>query len=174
MGKNLFQSLVSSLDQNHVGAIQATCLLVLTLGTLIYTLYKSRIRTHHVTNVLVCLLVGLFLGILSSFLGIGGGPINLVILFYLFSMPTKTAAQNSLYIILFSQITSLANSIVSASIPDFSAVLLALMVLGGLLGGFYGKKLNRKMDENMVDRLFIGLMIVIIGVNIYNIYRFMG
>ena len=42
------------------------------------------------------------LGILSSFLGIGGGPINLVVLFFFFSMDTKTAAQNSLYTILFS------------------------------------------------------------------------
>lgn len=174
VGKSLFQALVRSFDQNYVGAIQAGCLLIVTLGTLIYTIYKSKIKTYHITNLAVCLFVGFFLGILSSFLGIGGGPINLVVLFFFFSMPTKVAAQNSLYIILFSQITSLLNSIVTSTIPVFSAFLLILMVIGGILGGFYGRKINKKIDSHKVDILFIGLMAVIILINIYNMYRFLG
>lgn len=173
-GKNLFQTLVGSFDQNHVGAMQAGCLLLLTLGTLIYTIYKERIRTYHVKSLLICLLVGLVLGILSSFLGIGGGPINLVVLFFFFSMPTKTAAQNSLYIILFSQITSLVSTLVTRTVPDFSVLLLVLMAGGGILGGFCGRKINRKIDSHKVDLLFMGLMVVIIGINIYNMYRFLG
>ena len=43
-----------------------------------------------------CVLIGLFLGCMSSFLGIGGGPINLVELYFFFSMDTKIAASNSL------------------------------------------------------------------------------
>ena len=173
LGKSLFQALVSSFDQNYVGAIQAACLLAVTLGTLIYTIYKAKVKTLRVTNLIVCLLVGLVLGIMSSFLGIGGGPINLVVLFFFFSMPTKTAAQNSLYIILFSQITSLLNSIVTATIPAFSIALLALMDAGGILGGFCGRKINKKIDDHKVDLLFMGLMIVIIFINIYNMYRFL-
>ena len=173
LGKSLFQALVSSFDQNYVGAIQAACLLVVTLGTLIYTIYKAKVKTLRVTNLIVCLLVGLVLGVMSSFLGIGGGPINLVVLFFFFSMPTKTAAQNSLYIILFSQITSLLNSIVTATIPAFSIALLALMATGGILGGFCGRKINKKIDDHKVDLLFMGLMIVIIFINIYNMYRFL-
>lgn len=73
LGKSLFQALVSSFDQNYVGAIQAACLLAVTLGTLIYTIYKAKVKTLRVTNLIVCLLVGLVLGIMSSFLGIGGG-----------------------------------------------------------------------------------------------------
>ena len=174
LGKSLFQALVSSFDQNYVGAIQAACLLVVTLGTLIYTIYKAKVKTLRVTNLIVCLLVGLVLGVMSSFLGIGGGPINLVVLFFFFSMPTKTAAQNSLYIILFSQITSLLNSIVTATIPAFSIALLALMATGGILGGFCGRKINKKIDDHKVDLLFMGLMIVIIFINIYNMYRFLA
>ena len=105
-GKMMFQSIASMFaDQNRVGAVQAFCLMIITLGTLIYTIKKDFIKTHHVTNAAACVLIGVVLGIFSSFLGIGGGPINLVVLFYFFSMDTKTAAQNSLYIILFSQVT---------------------------------------------------------------------
>ena len=173
VGKWMFQ-MVSAMfaDKNMVGAVQAACLLVITLGTLIYTIYKEKIHTKHLVNFVVCLLVGLVLGIMSSFLGIGGGPINLVVLFYFFSMETKTAAQNSLYIILFSQITSLINSLVTRTVPEFTMWLLVLMVIGGILGGMSGRIINKKIDSKVVDKLFIILMIVIIFINIYNIYQF--
>ena len=90
IGKWLFSYVKSlSSDPNKVGAVQALCLLIVTLGTLIYTIYKAKIKTYKVENAIVCVLIGVFLGIMSSFLGIGGGPINLVVLFFFFSMSTK-------------------------------------------------------------------------------------
>ena len=138
---------------------------------MVYTLKKDKIKTHHVQNAIACILIGVVLGICSSFLGIGGGPINLVVLFFFFSMDTKTAAQNSLYIILFSQITSLINTIVTGTVPEFTAELLILMVAGGILGGMVGRKINKKIDGETVNKLFIGLMAIIMLICVYNIYR---
>ena len=125
------------------------------------------------TNAGICIAIGLVLGILSSFLGIGGGPINLVVLFYFFSMDTKTAAQNSLYIILFSQIASLVNTLATGSVPEFAIGLLVIMVGCGILGGAAGRMINRRMDAGMVNRLFIGLMIAIMMICVYNMIQFM-
>ena len=173
IGKWLF-SYVKSLsdDQNRVGAVQASCLLIVTIGTLVYTIYKDKIKTYQIENSIVCIMIGVFLGVLSSFLGIGGGPINLVVLFFFFSMTTKVAAENSLYIIFFSQIASLLSSIVTGSVPDFAAGVLILMVAGGIAGGICGRAINKKIESDTVDKLFIGLMVVMIIVNIYNIYKF--
>ena len=172
-GKWLF-SLISSLspDKDKVGAVQAACLFVVTLGTLCYTLYKDKIRTYQVTAPAVCVAIGLVLGILSSFLGIGGGPINLVVLFFFFSMSTKTAAENSLYIIFFSQIASLVSSLLTGSVPEFQISMLMLMAAGGIGGGVAGRVINKKLTDGLVNRLFIVLMVVILFINIYNIYRF--
>ena len=64
-GKSLFQMIRSmSSDPTAISAIQAACLVIITLGTLIYTIYKSRITTHHVTNKLACVVIGLLLGIM--------------------------------------------------------------------------------------------------------------
>lgn len=173
VGKVLFQFLSDiSPDKDKVGAVQAVCLLIITLGTMIYTLKKDSIRTHHVTNMPACVLIGLILGVSSSFLGIGGGPINLVVLYFFFSMDTKTAAQNSLYIILFSQAASLVNSIVTSTVPSVSILLLLLMVIGGITGGIVGRKINKTIDAAMVNKLFIGLMGVIILICVYNIWQF--
>ena len=158
-------------NQNTVGSVQAGCLAVVTAGTLLYTLYKSRIKTHNVRSKLACLLIGTVLGIMSSFLGIGGGPINLVVLFFFFGMDTKTAAQNSLYIILFSQITNLLTMLLTRSIPGFSLFALVLMVAGGIGGGIAGRALNKKMDNKAVDKLFIALMVVIIGIRLWNTWK---
>ncbi len=174
-GKQMF-NFVRSLSSNPdmVGGVQAACLALITLGTLIYTLCKARIRTKKVESSLVCLLIGLVLGIMSSFLGIGGGPINLVVLYFFFSMDTKTAAANSLYIILFSQITSLLSTLVTRTVPQFEPLTLVLMVAGGILGGIIGRSVNRKMDNKAVDKLFIGLMVVIIAISVRNVFVFFG
>ena len=173
VGKQLFSSIKAMFENaNTVGSVQAVCLALVTLGTFIYTLNKSKIKTHQVTNKLVCVIVGLVLGIMSSFLGIGGGPINLVVLFFLFSMDTKTAAQNSLYVILFSQITSLVTTLVTRSVPEFDVLALIFMVAGGIGGGMAGRKINKKMDNAAVDKLFLCLMAVIILISCYNAVKY--
>ncbi|WP_366926267.1 sulfite exporter TauE/SafE family protein [uncultured Intestinimonas sp.] len=172
VGKSLFSALTAMFSQQSVGICQSLCLAALTLMTICYTLNQRRIHTHHITNPVVCVLVGLVLGILSSFLGIGGGPINLVVLYYFFSMSTKVAAQNSLYIILISQITSLGTTLLTGAVPPFQWSWLILMVVGGISGGMVGRKINKRIDDRQVERLFIGLMVIITLISLYNAWRF--
>ena len=172
VGKELFSAVKAFFNGSPmVGGVQAVALGIITLGTLIYTINKAKIRTHRTANKLVCVVIGLLLGIMSSFLGIGGGPINLVVLGFCFSMDTKTAAANSLYIILFSQVASLLATVVTGSVPEFRVLALALMVAGGIGGGIVGRSLNKKMDNKAVDKLFIGLMVLIVGICVYNAVR---
>lgn len=173
LGKHLF-SLVSSFFENkdQAGAVQASILLLVTAGTLLYTIYKELIRTLQISNAVSCILIGAALGTMSAFLGIGGGPINLVVLFYFFSMDTKTAAENSLYIIFFSQAASLIASAVTKSIPSFPVLMLVFMVLCGIGGGMLGRSVNQKLPAKHVDRLFIGLMVVIMLICIYNVCNY--
>ena len=172
IGKQLFSAVKAMFaDSGMVSGVQAVSLGIITVGTLLYTIYKNRIPTLRMTQKTVCVGIGLLLGIMSSFLGIGGGPINLVVLGYFFSMDTKTAAANSLYIILFSQAASLLATLVTASVPEFRIPALILMVAGGIGGGIVGRCFNKKMDNGAVDKLFIGLMAVIITICVYNAVR---
>ncbi|HIT89430.1 MAG TPA: sulfite exporter TauE/SafE family protein [Candidatus Merdenecus merdavium] len=172
VGKSLFQVLLGMFPENYVGFVQAVCLLLITAAALFYTLNKKKIKTKVMTQIPVCLIIGLLLGMMSAFLGIGGGPVNLVVLYFFFSMTPKEAAQNSLYIILFSQITSLLNTIATGTIPAFPLMIMIGMVAGGLAGGMIGRKVNKKIDDNITERMFIYAMIVIIGINIYNLVGF--
>ena len=172
IGKQLFSAVKAMFaDSGMVSGVQAVYLGIITVGTLLYTIYKSRISTHRMTRKAVCVVIGLLLGIMSSFLGIGGGPINLVVLGYFFGMDTKTAAANSLYIILFSQAASLLATLITGSVPAFRISALILMVSGGIGGGIVGRGFNKRMDNRAVDKLFIGLMVLIIGICVYNAVR---
>ncbi|MCI8657914.1 MAG: sulfite exporter TauE/SafE family protein [Oscillospiraceae bacterium] len=174
-GKALFTAVKDLFQQSDmVGAVQSACLAVITLGTLAYTLCKARIHTRRLTAPAACCAVGLALGICSSFLGIGGGPINLVVLYYLFSMDTRTAAANSLYIILFSQLASLLATLIAGTIPDLQLMMLVWMIAGGIGGGIIGRACSRRMDDRAVEKLFMGLMGVIIAISLFNCFRFAG
>lgn len=173
-GKSLFDLLKAAFqNENRLGAVQAGLLILVTLGALMYSIYSEKIRTHHIKSITVCCMIGLVLGMISSFLGIGGGPINLTVLFFFYSMDTKKAAANSLYIIMFSQIASLFQTILGHTVPSVSLVLLALMVLAGALGGIIGSHINKNIASRTVERLFIGFMIMIVGINIYNLCKFL-
>ncbi len=173
IGKEFFQIANRILqDGNKVGAIQAAILVFMTLGTLLYTLNSRKINSHNLKNRLLCVVIGLVLGMLSSFLGIGGGPINLVVLAFFFSMPIKKAAMNSLYIIMFSQLTSFLSTVIRGNVPEFDVIALVLMVAGGITGALIGKKTTKKISSHLVHKLFVVLMIIIIGINIFNFFRF--
>ncbi len=173
-GKALFNALAAYIgDLQLVGVIQAVCLILVTFGTLIFTVYKSRIPSLQIHSAFISAIIGFALGLMSSFLGIGGGPINLVVLFFFFSMPTKIAVENSLTIIFFSQLANLLISISTGSIPAFPLPVLFLMIAGGITGGIVGRSINKHISEQTVDKLFIALMAFIIVLNGYNIYQFM-
>ena len=89
-------------------------------------------------------------------------------------MDSKTAAANSLYIIAFSQLTSLISTLVTNTVPDFKILALVFMVLGGLLGSMAGRAVNKKMDNRAVDKLFIVMMSMIIFISIYNCVKYFG
>ncbi|MFR8137093.1 TSUP family transporter [Mediterraneibacter gnavus] len=99
---------------------------------------------------------GLLLCIISFFFGIGGGPIILVVLYFFFAMEIKIETQNSLHIILLSQISSLLITIFTHTVPTASPWTLIGKILRGILGSAVGRKINARVSSQIVDKLFMG------------------
>lgn len=89
-------------------------------------------------------------------------------------MPTKRAAQSSLYIILFSQAASTVASLATGGAAGVDMLMLVVMACCGIFGGFAGRKVNSRIDDRAVDKLFIGLMVVIMGICVFNMIKYMG
>jgi len=167
-GKLLFNMLAARLSNPAAaGRAQAVCVALMAALTLAYTLARGKIKPRRLESTALCLLAGAVMGALSGFLGIGGGPVNLIVLFYFFGMEAKPAARSSLYVILFSQSASLLYTLLTRSVPGFRPAVLALMVLGGVAGGMAGRWIHRRIDNKTADRLLIGLMALIFAISAY-------
>jgi uncharacterized membrane protein YfcA len=172
LGKLLFQWLAGFFSGSRVGTAQSLAILILCAAVLAYLLLKKRIRSRRVTHPVPIAGTGLALGVISSFLGIGGGPFNHMALSLLFGMDTKTCAVHSLYIVLFSQAASLASVAVTGAWPVFDRGALLLMAAGGALGGYIGSALSKRAGQRQVEWTLGGALILIMGVCAYNAMRF--
>ena len=173
LGSSIFNGmLLGTTTPSNISFVQSVILAIICLFTIVYTYHVDKIETKHNSSIVVSLFIGLILGILSSFLGIGGGPFNLLVLSYFYSLDTKNAAIYSLFIILISQLFSLIFNGVNGSIPAFEAEWLIVMVLGGITGGILGHMIQNKMDNKTVDKLFMGFLFIIICVCVMNAVRF--
>jgi len=168
-GKLLFGLAVARFaDPAPAGRMQAACVALMAALALAYTFTREKIKPRRLESRALCLLAGAVMGALSGFLGIGGGPVNLIVLFYFFGMGTKPAARASLYIIFFSQGASLLYTLLTRGVPGFRPAVLALMVLGGVAGGMMGRWIHKKISAKTADRLLVGLMAVIVALSVYS------
>lgn len=174
LGKYAF-GFVASLFENPdtAGGVQA-CLLFAAVGlTLIYTVRKSKLKSFHFTNPVLCVFTGIVLGALGAFLGLGGGPFIMAVLFLFFSMKVKTAAQNSLFIILVSQTTGIVKLFITGDVPSVKPLLLVLMVAAGILGSETGRRINKKLSDRGTVILFEASMLLVMAVSVYNTIQFL-
>lgn len=172
IGNRLFNFLLDALGSEKMVVFQAA-MIILFVGFAVYYINKANAKTFNVTNFFGIIITGLVLGSLNSFLGIGGGPINITVLFLMFSLVVKKGAVYSIYIVFFCQMSNLITQFcTSRFIPYleyFPIVVCAIVaaVLGGLLGSVF----NKKFSEKTVRGVFTCVMFAVLGINVYNIVR---
>ncbi|MBQ6333796.1 MAG: sulfite exporter TauE/SafE family protein [Erysipelotrichaceae bacterium] len=172
LGGKSFRLLKSSVSSaNSIVAIQSFVLMVLIIAVYIYTLNKKKIRPLNISSQLSKSLLGFALGFISSFLGIGGGPINVAAFSYFLGLDSKKAADCSLFTIVFGQSANILTTVMTGSVPALDWGMLGIMVVLGILGGILGRKLNKKFDNETIDRLFNYCNILIILICFYNFIR---
>ena len=172
VGQKVLDFIVDKLNVNSIATVvQNIVLAVLILGVIIYMKNKHRIRSRNFNGIPVCLAVGIFLGFCSSFLGIGGGPINVALIIYLFSFDTKTATVCSLVTILFAQIAKLTTTALTTGFAMYDFSVVPLMAIGAVMGGFIGAALNKKCSEKTVEKAFNGVQLFVLAITIFNIIR---
>jgi len=173
LGKWLFEQVRNGFGSEQLlGAIQSLALTVITIGVFLYVCNKDKLPSMRVKNPLGIAVIGIFLGVISSFLGIGGGTSNVAVLFFFFSMDAKQAAKNSLYIIVFSQISSILTSVISNTVPVFQWIHLITMMLGGILSAFVGTAISKRIDNKGVEKVLKILLIIIIFIDLYNTIKY--
>lgn len=168
LGSRCIDLLGAVIAQGNIRCIQAFVLAVLLAAVSIYV-SKQRFSFHVKNRVIICL-VGLMLGFIASFLGIGGGPINVAVLTLFFSMNVKESAIYSVAIIFFSQISKLVTIFASTGIEPYAHQWKTLLFIlpAAVVGGMLGSKLNRRFNDLFIRKVFVAAMILLVILNVYN------
>lgn len=172
-GKIAFNYLTAALPNTElVGAVQAILLIALSALVFAYTIHKASIEGMCISSSISKALIGVLVGACWSFLGIGGGPFNLAILAYFFSIPTKEGAQSSLFIIAFSQGASLLYSLALGGLPSFEATTLVGVCMAAVVGSVAGRRIAKRISSTSMDRLYLFSLVLIACICTYNFVRF--
>lgn len=106
------------------------------------------------------LTLGFGAGILTVFLGIGGGFILVPAMIYLLAMPARVVIGTSLFMVL---VVSAATTMVHAMTTHaVDIVLAALLLVGGVVGAQYGAILTTRMKPDLL-RLALAVIILVVG-----------
>lgn len=169
-GEMLFEFLVHKVAAGSVvTAMQNELLLALLVLTVIYTNFLAKHLRFNINNVVGLFIMGVFLGVTGSFLGIGGGPINIAILIMFLSLTVKDAAIYSIIIIFFSQLSKLISMAVSGEFQGMQFHVLIPVIPLAIIGGMAGTWMNKKYTNNTIHRFFTCVTVFIICLNVLNI-----
>jgi hypothetical protein len=123
---------------------------------------KVRFRTSGLyISVIPPLLVGMFVGVLSAIMGVGGGFIMVPAMIYLLHMPTKVVIGTSLFQIIFvTGFTTLAHAVTNQTVDVALAVVL---LLGGVIGAQFGTSIGARMKAEQLRILLALLVLAVCG-----------
>ncbi|MFV0395746.1 MAG: sulfite exporter TauE/SafE family protein [Coprobacillaceae bacterium] len=167
IGNILFDYCLAIFPETAVRNIQAVLLNGL-LVFVIISVYKH--LTWKVNGVMSYIIIGLLLGTFSSFLGIGGGPINVAVFTIFLGMDVKKATLYSIATILFSQLSKLGTIALTTGFQSFDIEPLLYVIPTALLGGVFGSYYNQKLSNKQVANIFIVTMLIIICMNCIILY----
>lgn len=168
-GNRLFSLVISLVDNSVIKAIQAIMIIIFVMLAL-YVTNKKNPKTLNLSNPIFVVLSGVMLGTLNSFLGIGGGPINIMVLLLFFSLQVKKSAVYSICIVFFCQLTNLLTLFATNHFAPYKDYyLLAICaVVAAVLGGLIGSTLNKKFSEKLIKIIFDLVMVFVFCINAYN------
>lgn len=164
-GSFLFDYLLTLFNNSILKSMQGIILCVLLLISVIYINTKNK-KSFHVKNKLSIILIGFALGCTASFLGVGGGPINVAFLVFFFSMTMKEAAVYSVGTIFFSQLSKLISTGINHTVPHIEPITIVIAVICAVLGGILGAEINKRANEKAVKTVFT---VIVAGIAIVNL-----
>jgi uncharacterized membrane protein YfcA len=149
----------------QMAQIVATCV---TLAASLFFTAKAEKYRYTIKNTALRAAVGVFLGAVAVFLGIGGGPINVPVFMIFFGLDIKAATAYSIVVVFFSHFSRLITMGVTVGYIGFDLQILPFVVLAAATGGLVGARLSKILPETTVRRLFQAALLAVIALNIAN------
>lgn len=162
IGAYVSTQIILSLSENTIKIIVAVSMCFIITLTLLMGKLKSGDKTKlnlSFKNILLCLCVGLILGLYDGFFGPGGGTIAMMLFAIIFKYDIRTATGNGKIIIVISNFIALINYIINGSILYKIAI---PATIANVIGSYIGASLAVKNGKKLVKRILILVVIVLL------------
>lgn len=168
IGNSIFSSFLTMFDNdNTVSFIQTLILIVLLIMVVFKHLYVEKLPVFESKVSMV--VIGILLSILSTFLGIGGGPINVPVFIGFLGVSILDATYLSILVIFFSQLSNIVIYLTDGTFGIVELLPLLVMIPAAIIGGIAGGKLSQTLEAETVDKLFNITIMSLIVLNVYNL-----
>lgn len=117
-------------------------------------------RSRLYISIIPPVLLGMFVGVLSAIMGVGGGFILVPAMVYLLRMPAGVVVGTSLFQIIIT--TSLTSVLQAGRNQTVDIVLATLLLIGGVLGAQLGAKASARFRAEEL-RALLGLIVLLVG-----------
>lgn len=171
LGDYLFRLLTASAPDRLVKVVQNTILIIMVIFVILYMRKGEDRKTFQGKGAPLALGVGLLLGMIASFLGIGGGPVNVAVITLVFGFPVKLSVLCSLSSIFFSSVTKNLAILAKDGLSAYCIEVLPYVVLAAVLGALIGRFIGRKCSEETTNRLFLFVQYMVLCICIVNIIK---
>lgn len=122
--------------------------------------FKMRFRKSRLyISAILPIAIGVFVGILSAIMGVGGGFVMVPAMIYLLGMPTAVVVGTSLFQIIF--VTANVTILQSVSNQTVDVVLALLLLLGGVIGAQFGARFGTRMQGEHLRGLLALIVIAV-------------
>jgi uncharacterized membrane protein YfcA len=136
---------------------------VLMMAASFSMILKSKKRIYTTTNYLQLALIGAAVGIITGFLGAGGGFLIIPALLFFANLPMKQAVGTSLLIIFINSSIGFVGDIYIGTPVNYTFLLTILSIAS--VGMLIGTQLSKRIDGNKLKPLF-GWFILVMGIYI--------
>ena len=109
-------------------------------------------------------LLGLFSGILTAMLGVGGGFVMVPAMIYLLGMSAQVVVGTSLLQILF--VTAITTLVHATTTKAVDIVLVILLLLGSVVGAQYGARFAQKMKPELL-RMILAVIVLAVALRMF-------
>jgi len=125
---------------------------------------KMRFRRSKLyISALLPLAIGIFVGVLSAIMGVGGGFVMVPAMIYVLGMPTSVVVGTSLFQIIF--VTANVTFLQAVNNQTVDVVLALILVLGSVVGAQLGTAVGARLRGEQL-RALLGIIVVLVALRV--------
>lgn len=116
-------------------------------------------------NIILCAIIGLIAGVMSGYVGVGGGFIMVPLFMQFLNLPIRLTSGTSLIAIL---ILASSGTVLQAIYGNIDWVAGIFIAVGSIPGAYLGSRLITRIPETVLRFIFSGFLIVAAGLLVLN------